>query len=145
MKILILSFFLVLCSQLYSQGNLQFNRVVNYNLTGPASTATITTVQTVSIVVPTGKVWKIESASARTQGSGSFYNGTGQAHSAILIDNNFIILSRQSIYSDLHSYLPLWLAEGSHSLQLVVDNIGVTCSGCVSYGMITAIEFNIIP
>jgi hypothetical protein len=48
MKILILSFFLVLCSLLYSQGNLQFNQV---KLVGDAP-----------LTVPTEKVWKIESA-----------------------------------------------------------------------------------
>ena len=48
MKILILSFFLVLCSLLYSQGNLQFNQV---KLVGDAP-----------LTVPAEKVWKIESA-----------------------------------------------------------------------------------
>ena len=48
MKILILSFFLVLCSLIYSQGNLQFNQV---KLVGDAP-----------LTVPTEKVWKIESA-----------------------------------------------------------------------------------
>ena len=50
MKILILSFFLVLCSVLYSQGNLQFNQVLTFE---PGE----------SYTVPTGKVLKIESVS----------------------------------------------------------------------------------
>lgn len=47
MKILILSFFLVLSSLLYAQGNLQFNQV-----------KLVSTVET----VPSGKVWKVENA-----------------------------------------------------------------------------------
>ena len=55
MKILILSFFLVLCSLLYSQGNLQFNQVLTFE---PGE----------SYTVPAGKVLKIESVSMNGNG-----------------------------------------------------------------------------
>ena len=69
MKILILSFFLVLCSLLYSQGNLQFNQVLTYN--GSTTASPIWT-------VPAGKVWKVENIMILGQGGVSVFkvNGT---------------------------------------------------------------------
>ena len=145
MKILLLFFFLLPFSFLFSQGNLQFNRVFTYNLTGSFSVSAIVIVQTVSITVPPNKVWKIESASDRVQGSQSYFNGSGGTSSAIVMDNNILHLSRSSPYSDDQTNLPLWLAEGTHSLQLIADNLGTSCTGCIAYGMISGIEFNIIP
>lgn len=130
-------------SQLYSQGNLQFNQVLTYNLSGPASvSSTLNIVQTISINVPANKVWKIESASERVQGTGSFYFGAGASYAAIVIDNNIVDLSEAT---SNQSHLPLWLPEGTHTLQLVVDNFGTSCNTCIAYGMISGIEFNIIP
>ena len=140
--IILLFLSLFTCGKWFAQGNLQFNRVVNYNLTGTTSTTSIQTIQTISIIVPVGKVWKIESASSRIQGSSGLSNGSGSAVASILIDNNFISVAPVASAS----YLPLWLYEGTHSLQLVVDNIGgSSCTGCVAYGMVTGIEFNVVP
>ena len=55
-KLLFISFLFISLSS-FSQGNLQFNKVINLNYTGMAAGSTETTTTTVTI--PDGKVWKI--------------------------------------------------------------------------------------
>jgi hypothetical protein len=136
MKILFLSFFLVLCPLLYSQGNLHFNQV-----------KLVTTVQT----VPTGKVWKVESATynggapfpnssanyafpagpLQTRGFESImsYSVNGQLNYfpvSYSINGNFSSVN-------LMAHFPLWLPEGS------------TLAVGTNMGYLSVLEFNIIP
>jgi hypothetical protein len=101
MKILITSFFLVLCSLLYSQGNLQFNQV----LTGSATLGTngVSTILT----VPTGKVWKIESV-----------NGWSDCGSRLGLTINTI-----STLASTSSF-PVWLKAGDTFRLTVLINPG---------------------
>jgi hypothetical protein len=145
-KVLLLLVFAALMFHSFSQGNLQFNRVVNYNLTGNLTTASSgkVIVQTITITVPTGKVLKIESATCRLSTStSSLFSGDVPC---ILLNNNII-----SVYKAVGSTgflasignFPIWLPEGTHTLQLVVD-VGAGTNE-TAYGMVTGIEFNIIP
>jgi len=88
MKILILSFFLLPFSFLFSQGNLQFNQVLTYN--GSLTTSAIWT-------VPVGKVWKIESVLMVNMGGTSTFKV-----------NNTTVL-----YNGLPSQ-PIWLKAGDY-------------------------------
>jgi hypothetical protein len=136
MKILILALFSVLGSQLYSQGNLQFNQV-----------KLVTTVQT----VPTGKVWKVESATYN--GGAPFPNSTANYAFPVgsLQTRGFESIMSYSVNGQLNyfpvsfsingnfssgnlmAHFPLWLPEGS------------TLAVGTNMGYLSVIEFNIIP
>jgi hypothetical protein len=130
MKILITSFFLVLCSLLYSQGNLQFNRVINGSMSGTVSTDG-TTMGT--IVVPTGKVMKIESVAFTYPLATSHWPHTGSF--------SFVSLNTHIVYTanGPSPVLPLWLSAGTYNVNARLSN---NQSSTFSY---SAIEFNIIP
>ena len=119
MKILLLSIFSILGSMLYSQGNLQFNQVINmsynYNFLNYGQKQTVG-----SVTVPVGKVWKIESAIPFN------YSGTSQ-----FLVNNFTVL-----YNNPNNQ-PIWLKS--------VDNCRFTLSSTLSSYSISIIEFNVVP
>jgi hypothetical protein len=126
MKILILSFFLVLCSLLYSQGNLQFNQVLTYSqshgLAGCGSNVCSWTGPTYA--VPVGKVWKIE-----------YFAQSGQYPASLVFNNSFSIASINSS--------PLWLKAGDQ-VQLKTGCIPANCASGGAY-LLSIVEFNIIP
>jgi hypothetical protein len=86
MKILLLSFFLLPFSLLFSQGNLQFNQVLTYSGNSPSSPI---------YTVPIGKVWKVESAVC--------FNYTG---TTVFKVNNYTVLYNNS------NVQPIWLKAG---------------------------------
>jgi hypothetical protein len=158
MKILTLSFFLVLCSLLYSQGNLQFNQVLSFE---PGDNYTI----------PTGKCLKIESINMNSTtvcipksntGNGSCATPSGYYPSSfgIYAAITFLTLGNMNFqtptfngnqgtscsgwintacynynFGALSFETPIWLEAG----QAIVVNPNV------SNILISAIEFNIVP
>jgi hypothetical protein len=114
---------------LYSQGNLQFNQVINYSGVfnngntpcGPELSATCKSSQIWT--VPTSKVWKIESSNCL----GSVSNNSGWAAYWLSLKINGNI------------QFPIWLSAGS-TLQ------GAMLGGTVSSSyFLSIVEFNIIP
>ena len=140
MKILILSFFLLPFSFLFSQGNLQFNQVITYSLSGTTSAnGGIYTIQSINVTVPSNKVWKIESAQCRaSHGTSQLQNNALLAY--ISLNNAFIVSNSTSV---VMSNFPIWLVEGSYVIQLLVQNTGAGSGN--AYGLVSGIEFNIIP
>lgn len=94
-----------------AQGNLQFNQVLTYQ--GNSLSSPIWT-------VPSGKVWKIESAIP--------FNNLGTSQFLV---NNFTVLQNNS------NIQPIWLKSG--------DNCRFTLTSTFSSYSISIIEFNIIP
>ncbi len=133
-----------------AQGNLQFNQVINVNLSGVVNTGVSGNIliQTLNVTVPANKVWKIESATTRINSS-TASPITGLSASAnrsyIFLDNNLIgfIYQNTSVLVTSVS-MPLWISSGSHTVQLVVD---ISSSGSLQqvYGLISALEFNVVP
>ena len=134
-SILILLFFITLGAK--AQGNLQFNRVINYTI--PSQTVDYTGIIQTTVTVPANKVWKIEAAS---------YNGAGSPGWSLILDNYLLFsYTRDSggglnYYQDIH--FPIWLPSGTYNLK--AQYYWVT--GFQSYPFIGAsisiIEFNII-
>lgn len=131
MKNFISTLFVLLALVNYSsaQGNLQFNQVINVK-TSPVNynydTETLGT-----IVVPVGKVLKIESTAFTYENSTEFY----YINNSVFIDR----LIGWSGASDVRHYLPLWLSAGTYDIRAY----GSTQTDAVfSY---SAIEFNIVP
>lgn len=125
-----------------AQGNLQFNQVI-YRELSITITANITNPFTqITLTVPAGKVWKIESVITSQI--------TGAAGSYGYYTDGIITLNGRVLHFggwDSPSPLPVWLPEGSYTLVLSRN-----CAPCYSSsspptinGSISAIEFNIVP
>ena len=122
MKILILSFFLVLCSLLYSQGNLQFNQVLSGSGTLGNNGASTT------LTVPADKVWKIESVNGWAD-SGSRPGLTINGVSTLISTATF----------------PIWLKAGDTFRLTVLSNPSSgNAFGPLNY-YYSIIEFDIVP
>jgi hypothetical protein len=134
MKLLITSLFLVLCSLVYSQGNLQFNQVKRFS-NQSVNIATQAWISVGSITVPAGTVWKIESSSVT-------FSGTNCAF-MLAVDGQTIFtgLNTNGGYT-MNSIAPIWLPEGTYPVTVYHNYPGVLPVDKIK---ISAIEFNIIP
>lgn len=136
MKKLIITAICFVSLNLSAQGNLQFNQVINYSISGPWATSEYTVG---TITVPSGKVWKIESSSLNnintlsslpTQALGS------DGVSSISIGTNTVF----GAYNPSNNWLPVWLSAGTY------DVVGrTTASGQNMTISFSAIEFNVVP
>ena len=131
-SILIFLFLLTLGGK--AQGNLQFNRVVNYSAT--QSVGSLSPITTQTFTVAAGKVWKIEyvMVAERTAAGGA---GLCQKCSGSF---NGIVAYVSSAYENGKS--PIWLSEGSYNFIISQNYSTATQQLLVSY---SAIEFNVIP
>lgn len=144
---LFLSFTLFALS-VFAQGNLQFNQVIYQEITfTQAATATNPQTQT-TFTVPSGKVWKIESAftasnqyqsSSSPAGAYGFYT----ADCYLAINGRIVYSAVQSV----QTHFPIWLPTGTYTLTLGRTGIVTpNASNPTTWnGSISAIEFNVIP
>ena len=137
MKTLILLVSLSISSLVYSQGNLQFNEVkfIEYS-TIPTPYATTTAGV---IIVPAGKVWKVEHANVYMVAG---YPRTEYGGWSLFIDNTLIYRSKGGNNAiHLVDSFPLWLPEGTYNIV-----IGQEAAGSQTINSsINAIEFNVVP
>ena len=138
MKHLFTFLLLAISASCFAQGNLQFNQVLNFNYSASLS-GTNDQVIVDDLVVPSDKVWKVTSASSKTNiGSGnSFDDSAIEVDNHVLFSHRFIANSQSSIMNT-----PYWLSSGTAhpvSLRLLMNNTGVV------YGSLSIIEFNVIP
>ncbi len=128
----------------FGQGNLQFNQVINHTITTPLGQGySGLNNQTLTVTVPAGKVWKIESAHLSYQGSSStkYYIANASNESTQLVLNGAIIAVDDDAFYVTPG--PIWLAAGSHTFILQGY---INSSSQYSWNaFITAIEFNITP
>ena len=107
-----------------AQGNLVFNQVKN-------TSGTWISGQSINnLVVPIGKVLKIESA--------TFGSSTLNTNNASMLVGNHIVYSGSTFYGQVNMF-PLWLSEGSYAITISSSSIST-----VSYS-ISGIEFNVVP
>ena len=131
MKKTILFTFLILSTLASAQGNLQFNRALMETYTGSTwNSSTNTQPIVATIVVPTGKVWKIESTSFIHQEVWGF------THS-----NNIRAFIGNFIFENLNNKIT-WLPAGSYSLRFYDSTGGSAATYIFS---VSGIEFNIVP
>ncbi len=131
MKKSILFTFLILSTLVSAQGNLQFNRALMETYTGSTwNSSTNTQPIVATIVVPTGKVWKIESTSFIHQEVWGF------THS-----NNIRAFIGNFIFENLNNRIT-WLPAGSYSLRFYDSTGGSAATYIFS---VSGIEFNIVP
>ena len=141
MKIFFGLLFISLSFFINAQGNLQFNRIVNYTLNADIPTAT-NTYDTIVFCVPNNKVWKIESASVNW----------GEIWLCSPLTKNYSVIASTQRTITLcpvttgHVVYPLWLDSNfCGRFQWNFGSANLTClNGCYT-GLISIIEFNIIP
>jgi hypothetical protein len=136
--------FSLLSAKAHAQGNLQFNAVKYYQLsvTQPVSGNYQESSQT--ITVPSGKVWKIESA------LGSAYiPGTNQttitSAPVILLDGRVLFQTNlgTSVLTITNPSVPFWLPAGSYTLTIKSPNSNATTAQFL--GSVSILEFNVVP
>jgi hypothetical protein len=131
-KTFLLIAFAALAGFTMAQGNLQFNQVIHVKNTGSAYAPGAATVT--SITVPTGKVWKIESASA-TDGD------------ELSIDGQLVYglpyMQGTNSYLSMHINMPVWLGPGTYSVTLYNDQ-AINAQAAYTT-VISGIEFNVVP
>ena len=116
MKTITTFFFVLLFSTLgFSQGNLQFNQVLNLSFSAGGA----------NFAVPPGKVWKIETVSLSSYSS---YFSLSVAGQSVFLKNT------HSGYGPVFESFPFWVAGGQN----------VFMSGLNS-GVASIIEFNVVP
>ena len=109
MKHLLISCFLLLSLNSFSQGNLQFNQVLIIDATVAGNAVTI----------PAGKVWKIESV-AMVSNNSYFQIQWGDA--------NYFVINTSSGYSNLPFWLPsnttvTFIASSATKVSIIEFNV----------------------
>lgn len=140
MKKLLYIFTLLFSFAIYSQGNLQFNKVINITLNVPGGTASnldgITVYSAGSYTIPDGKVWKIESASLSRYASSSSLNPTGEATQGAIKLGDMVIHASNNDTGGTRK--PVWMPSGTY-------NMSISKNGSNQAGVsISIIEFNIV-
>lgn len=128
----------------FAQGNLQFNQVINFTITTPTGAGNGSgNVQSVTVTVPAGKVWKIESANVSYQYASSSKYYVADATSEItqlVLDGAIIVVESDDFYKTPG---PIWLSEGTHTF--ILQGYLNTSALCKWNAFITGIEFNVTP
>jgi len=115
-KLLIIAAF-ALVGRIVAQGNLQFNQVINM---------TFASTNTTPVIVPAGKVWKLESC---------MLNSTGNTYAYMQYNGTLYNLRQQQTSTQVVNF-PFWLASGAS----VIFGAGGAAGGDLSI-----IEFNVVP
>jgi hypothetical protein len=115
-RVLVLTLFLLNLTTFFAQGNLQFNQVI----TSAFASGNVT-----PVTVPAGKVWKLENCMLNTPSNAYTY----------MLYNGVYYNLRQQLSSSQVANFPFWLSAGST----------VTFGGGSTGGIISIIEFNIVP
>ena len=143
MKKLLFISFLFIYTGVFSQGNLQFNQVIQFSgteavtgLTGSASTGW-KDVSTVTI--PDGKVWKITRAEMKVWDDTRNFASGGLQKGSIQFGNFVLYTFSGNHY--VHQVGDIWLKSGSYNLKIVN---GENVSFSTIFYQIFALEFNVI-
>lgn len=160
MKNVFFVLFIIINTVIYSQGNLQFNQVINTLVTVSGSinylssgTTYLITNSPTQLIVPTGKVWKIESIYPLTTIPFSCASGNcgGQTIPvALALKVNGQRVRTPIINEEIITNNALWLSPDSNiSFQLYTNGPVNQTYGNYSGGNVNVqfsiIEYNIVP
>ena len=147
--ILLLGVLSLFVFDMVGQGNLQFSRVVFLEIEGTTpSPYTQIYATTDTLIVPSGKVLKIESSSVSwlNLNSNTGYPTIITSVQGLLFLNDKIISKTEARTGYLNAIViyPIWLNEGTYIVKLVYQSPS-TGYAIMSKGFISGIEFNITP
>lgn len=149
MKKLILISFLFISTVVYSQGNLQFNRVINLeytqNLNGTNSSASnIGETLLESITIEENKVWKVVSAAItggdRNRGDSPLYPYGNDVGLFINKTKIYQSMSNVATHNQQTIRMPIWISSGTKNIITYMSGTD-TDPFTIS---ISIIEFNIV-
>tara|TARA_B100000886_G_scaffold319579_1_gene260436 strand:- start:90 stop:563 length:474 start_codon:yes stop_codon:yes gene_type:complete len=149
MKKLILISFLFVSTVVYSQGNLQFNRVINLeysqNLNGTNSSASnIGETLLESITIEENKVWKVVSAAItggdRTRGDSPLYPYGNDVGLFINKTKIYQSMSNVATHNQQTIRMPIWISSGTKN---IITYMSGTDADPFTIS-ISIIEFNIV-
>lgn len=132
--------FLFMSIGLYSQGNLQFNRVINLSYTKDINSSGITNVA--SPTISENKVWKINSVSIYPEneiGTAYLYDNPPQN---VIIEFGDIVVFQTPANEHSVKY-PIWINSGQKELEIHASGTFSSTANRMKI-MISAIEFNIV-
>lgn len=134
-----LLFMFLLGFDIQAQGNLQFNQVLFIEMQGTSVSGSTPLVVSRTLVVPAGKVVKLESTSLSYLTTSQTAPSSGGSSSfGELFLNDKTITNTNSGSTTVR--FPIWLKEGTYTLKLIIRSAGLTTMGFVS-----GIEFNVTP
>ncbi len=114
-KLILLGAFVCAINLLNGQYNLQMNQVINLEFTSAGTTVT----------VPAGKIWKIENCLITSINN----------YACMVMNGTTYYLRQHNTSSSAWDNFPFWIGEGKT----------VTFGGNCSSGMLSILEFNLIP
>ena len=132
MKYIYTFLFIAISAMSFAQGNLQFNKVLNFDYpsvyVAPGGTVLLETIN-----VPSGKVWKITAASSSVSSSSS-----SDYRSSLAVNSHYLFFHPSRDNAIMNT--PFWLSSGVHEFKVTNEyQPGFTSSA------ISVIEFNIVP
>ena len=146
MKTLFFIFSFFFAFTLSAQGNLQFNQVLSPSIS-TSSTLFANTSQQLTVTIPTGKVWKIESASFVLLSGNEIYSltmgGQQTTTNPYFFMDDHILGTYVNNFGLVDPTFPIWLQSGTHILR-ICNNSGNNWPNNLR-GTIRVIEFNIVP
>lgn len=119
-----------------AQNNLEFSRVINQDIYLLSDGTTSYKETSITLTVPAGKVWKVESATVAEKFNGSNYDY--YANGGTLVLNSTVIGRQNSSYTN---GLPFWLSAGNHELIL---QGGTSSASYEWFGHLSIIEFSVV-
>jgi hypothetical protein len=124
-----------------TQGNLQFNRVINYQLKADINYASSFWRDTVMFCIPANKVWKIENVGLPSCSNCSLSLATSDAQGYGTLNpwETWRLYWYSSNIKEVTNF-PIWLTSNFCG-QFTYNTSG----GQNSTGLISIIEFNIVP
>jgi hypothetical protein len=116
--------------KLIAQNNLQFNRVVYFQI------STTSDSKDTNITIQTNKVWKVESVGVTQIGI------CGNYRTELFKINNSTVCANEiaSAFVHYNNNFPIWLSTGTHKFGVTTTS---SCGGIRGY--VSAIEYNIVP
>ncbi len=114
-KIFLILFFGLFINQNFAQNNLQLNQVINLEFVSTGTTVT----------VPTGKIWKIENCLLTSINN----------YACMVYNGSTYYLRQHNTSSSSWDNFPFWIGEGKT----------ITLGGNCSSGMLSILEFNLVP
>jgi len=114
-KIFLILFFGLFINQNFAQNNLQLNQVINLEFVSAGTTVT----------VPTGKIWKIENCLLTSINN----------YACMVYNGSTYYLRQHNTSSSSWDNFPFWIGEGKT----------ITLGGNCSSGMLSILEFNLVP
>ena len=144
-KVILFAGFLAISFWSVAQGNLQFSQVVRIKNTGTSALNTAYYALG-SFTVPTGSVYKIESASVTLTSGTGISTISESSDLELLVDGQEVYFTAPEdgsyTFTDNKFLLPMWLGPGTYNI--VLDFSATTGTGLNFNTVLSGLQFNVV-